>query len=192
MYELDQQLFLALNFDGGSVLDRIMLIISGVKMWIPLYLLIIYMVYRRVGWKSTIIFVALVGAGIGFVDIIAGIFKHTGLLGDAFNSITPPPRLRPMFAPELEGLVYFPTEAIAGRYGTISAHAATITVLALMSSWVVRRRWFTILMVCSTLLICYSRIYLAKHYPLDMLLGMGVAIIIGVNLLYLFSKLKRN
>ena len=192
MYELDQQLFLALNFDGGFVMDQIMLIISGVKMWIPLYLLIVYMVYRRVGWKNVLIFVALVGVGIGFVDIVAGIFKHTGLLGDVFNGITPAPRLRPMFAPELEGLTYFPQEAIAGRYGTISAHAATITVLALMSSWVVRRRWFTILMVCSALLICYSRIYLAKHYPLDLLLGIGVGVIIGVKLLYLFSKLKRN
>ena len=33
MYNFDHQLFLALNFDGGPVLDRLMLIVSGTTMW---------------------------------------------------------------------------------------------------------------------------------------------------------------
>lgn len=41
MYDFDHQLFLALNFDGGPAVDRLMLIISGTTMWLPLYALIL-------------------------------------------------------------------------------------------------------------------------------------------------------
>ena len=37
MYTFDHGLFMALNFDGGTALDRVMLTISGTAMWLPLY-----------------------------------------------------------------------------------------------------------------------------------------------------------
>ena len=40
MYTFDHGLFMALNFDGGTALDRVMLTISGTAMWLPLYALI--------------------------------------------------------------------------------------------------------------------------------------------------------
>lgn len=194
METLDNNIFIALNFNGGDYLDKLMLTISGTTMWIPLYLLIIFMVFRKSGWKNTIIFILLVVAGISLVDIIAGIFKQTGLLGDVFIGIAPAPRLRPMFAPDLieAGLVHFPPEAVAGRYGSVSAHAATIVVLTFMSAWVVGRRWFTALVAISAVIICYSRIYLGKHYPADILIGAAIGIATGAILLAAFYKLKRN
>ena len=45
----DEQLFLMLNFDGGALCDRIMLALSGVAMWLPLYALILWLVWRRAG-----------------------------------------------------------------------------------------------------------------------------------------------
>ena len=47
MYTFDHDLFLALNFDGGDGLDRAMLAVSGTPLWIPLYLLIFWLVGRR-------------------------------------------------------------------------------------------------------------------------------------------------
>ena len=35
----DHNLFLALNFDGGPFMDRLMLTVSGTTMWLPLYAL---------------------------------------------------------------------------------------------------------------------------------------------------------
>ncbi len=51
------------------------------------------------------------------------------------------------------------------EFGTVSSHAATVVALLVLSAAEIRRRWFTFLMVAATLLICYSRIYLAKHFP---------------------------
>lgn len=197
MDTLDRDLFLALNFDGGDWLDRLMLTISGTAMWIPLYLLIIYSVARNHGWQRLLLFVLLLGASMGLADIIAGIFKHSGLLGDLLPNFTP--RLRPMFDPTLEGLdispdslrilrkhalladatVHAPIEAIQGRYGTVSAHASTVCALCYLSASVLRKRWFTILMIACTVLICYSRIYLAKHFPMDILYGALLGIALG-------------
>ena len=45
MYDFDHQLFLSLNFDGGPVVDRLMLTVSGTAMWLPLYALILWLVW---------------------------------------------------------------------------------------------------------------------------------------------------
>ena len=205
MQNLDHQLFLALNFDGGPTWDRVMLTLSGTTMWIPLYVLILWLVWRRSSWRGVLLFLVVMAAAVGLADLIAGIFKHTGPLGGLLPDFEP--RWRPMFTPALEGFdiapdslrvlrrlapeelaaagyagewtVHVPVEAVSGRYGSVSAHAATIVALALFAARTIRRRWFTLLIVLCTAAICYSRIYLAKHFPADILWGMLLGMLLG-------------
>lgn len=117
-----------------------------------------------------------------------------------------------MFTPSLEGLdiapdslrtlrkvatqqtwaVHVPPEAISGLYGTVSAHAATIVALTVLSCGVIRRSWFTTLMVFCTLLICYSRIYLGKHFPMDLAWGTLVGLVLGFLALWAYRRIIRN
>ena len=207
MHDFDQRLFLLLNFDGGPVWDRVMLAVSGTTMWIPLYVLILWLVWRRAGWRGTLTFLVLMAAAVGLADMVAGIFKHSGLLGGLLPDLEP--RLRPMFTPSLEGLditpdslaairravlpgdwaVHVPRGAVAGRYGTVSAHASTIVALSLLSAAVIRRRWFTILVTLCALLICYSRIYLAKHFPMDILWGALLGAALGGVAYWIYHRL---
>ena len=193
----DHNLFLALNFDGGPFMDRLMLTVSGTTMWLPLYALILWLVWRRDGWRNVILFTALMIAALVLSDMISGIFKHNGVLGGLLPDFEP--RWRPMFTPSLEGLeiapdslralrmagtpgdwtVHVPVEAVSGRYGTVSAHAATIVALTVLSAAAIRRRWFTALMLFCTVLICYSRIYLGKHFPMDLVWGTLVGAALG-------------
>ena len=202
----DHNLFLALNFDGGAFMDRLMLIISGTAMWLPLYALILWLVWRRGGWRNVVVFTLLMVAALALSDMVSGIFKHNGVLGDLMPGFEP--RWRPMFTPALEGLdiapdslralrmagtpgdwtVHVPVEAVSGRYGTVSAHAATIVALAVLSASVIRRRWFTWLMVLCTLVICYSRIYLGKHFPMDLVWGTLVGVILGWAAFWAYRK----
>lgn len=205
MNQLDERLFLALNFDGGPVWDRIMLTLSGTTMWIPLYILILWLVWRRSGWRGMLLFLVLMAVTVALADMVAGIFKHNGLLGGLLPDFEP--RWRPMFTPSLEGLdispdslqtlrwlspaeqaaagysgnwvVHVPVEAVSGRYGSVSAHAATIVALSLFAARVIRRRWFTGLVIVCTLVICYSRIYLGKHFPMDLVWGALVGAVLG-------------
>jgi len=210
MYDFDHSLFLALNFDGGPVMDRLMLAVSGTAVWLPLYALILWLVGRRYGWRGLLVFIALMAAALGLSDMVAGIFKHNGLLGDLLPDFRP--RLRPMYTPGLEGLaitpdslsalrgagqdrtwaVHVPVEALGGRYGTVSAHAATIAALAALSIAAIRRRWFAWTMIASTLIICYSRIYLAKHFPMDLFWGALLGAALGWGAWTIFRKFARK
>ena len=197
MYDFDHQLFLDLNFDGGPCMDRLMLTVSGTAMWLPLYALILWLVWRRSGWRGVIVFTALMIAALALADMVSGMFKSNGVLGGLLPGFEP--RWRPMFTPSLEGLeiapdslralrmagtpgdwtVHVPVEAVSGRYGTVSAHAATIVALTVLSAAAIRRRWFTALMLFCTVLICYSRIYLGKHFPMDLVWGTLVGAALG-------------
>ena len=197
MYDFDHQLFLDVNFDGGPCMDRLMLTVSGTAMWLPLYALILWLVWRRGGWRGVIVFTVLMIAALALADMVSGMFKSNGVLGGLLPGFEP--RWRPMFTPSLEGLeiapdslralrmagtpgdwtVHVPVEAVSGRYGTVSAHAATIVALTVLSAAAIRRRWFTALMLFCTVLICYSRIYLGKHFPMDLVWGTLVGAALG-------------
>ena len=119
MYTFDHGLFMALNFDGGTALDRVMLTISGTAMWLPLYALILWLVWRRSGWRGMSVFLVLMLLALGLSDIVSGIFKHNGLLGDMLPQFEPRPR--PMFTPSLEGLEITPDSLRALKGGVISS-----------------------------------------------------------------------
>jgi undecaprenyl-diphosphatase len=186
MYTFDHNLFLWLNFDGGKVMDSVMEIISGTLMWIPLYLFIIVWAFYKYGWRSAIAFVVCLILAIGLADMLCGIFKHTGLLKDLWASF--PVRHRPMFDSAVRDLAHVPSYA-HGPYGTVSAHAATVVALAWVSALMIRRRWYDWLIAVSVVLICYSRIYLACHFPMDLLLGTIVGTITGVAMYFLWRKI---
>lgn len=210
MYDFDHSLFLKLNFDGGPAVDRLMLTLSGTMMWIPLYVLILWMVWRQEGIRRMVLFLVLAAGAVVLADIVAGIFKGNGLLGDLLPAFEP--RWRPMFTPELEGLaitpdslvrmreaavpydwaVHVPREALSGYYGTVSAHAATIAALMLLAAGILRRRWFTLLAILCTAVICYSRIYLAKHFPMDLLWGLLVGAAVGLAAVALYRHVGRR
>ena len=129
MYTFDYPLFLLLNFDGGPVMDTLMKVISTPASWAWLYILILWLVWRKSGWRGALLFLVLVAAAVGLSDLIAGIFKHSGLLKNLWPSF--PARLRPMYTPELEGQVHVVKQG--GMYGTVSAHAATMVSMAVLA-----------------------------------------------------------
>lgn len=187
-YTFDHDLFLWLNFDGGSAMDTLMTIISTPASWAWLYMLILWLVWRREGWRGVLLFLALVAVAVGLSDLIAGIFKHSGLLKNLWPSF--PARLRPMHTPELEGLVHVVKQG--GQYGTVSAHAATMVAMAVMAIGAIGRKWFKWLMIASVVLICYSRIYMAYHFPVDIVLGTGVGLIAGAVALMCYRLAMRR
>lgn len=185
-FSLDERLFLWLNFDGGVVLDSVMSAISGAVMWIPLYLFIAWMVYRKYGWKSLLAFVVCLALAMGISDMLCGIFKHTGLLKNLWADF--PARNRPMFDIAVRDLAHVVSYA-HGPYGTVSAHAATTAAMGILSALALRKRWYSWTIAFIVLLISYSRIYLACHFPQDIALGLAVGLISGGAMYLLWRKL---
>ena len=165
--ELDKQALLALNFDGGVLMDNLMWMASSKTVWVPLYLLLIYLLLRRYGWKKTLLALVIIALTIVLADQICNLFK---------NNLH---KFRPSHNPELEGLVHTVRGYRGGKYGTVSAHAATITSVAMLSSLLLQRRWWSILCVVWVAVVCYSRIYLGVHFPLDILCGISLGVLLG-------------
>lgn len=111
--------------------------LSGKLTWVPLYLLFMWLIYRKAGWRNMLLFLVLAALSIVFTDMVAGAFKHTGLLKNILPDLGV--RLRPMYTPELEGMVH--VVKLGGKYGSISAHAATTCTVALLASLILQRRW---------------------------------------------------
>ena len=188
MYTFDHDLFLFLNFDGGKAMDFIMETISGTVMWIPLYLFILAFVWYKFGWQRALGFLVCLALAIGFSDIICGIFKHSGPLKHLWESF--PVRLRPMYEPAIQGMFHTPLSG-NGRYGTVSAHAATTVALAWFSALTIRQKWYNWVIAVLVILICYSRIYLACHFPMDILLGAIVGTVCGLSMFFLWKKFDK-
>lgn len=173
MERLDEAVFLALNFDGGSTIDQAMFVVSGRLTWIPLYLLIIFLIWRRYGWRTTLFAVLLIAAAVGAADQICNLFKN-GLQ-----------MLRPNHDADVTPLMHFPLRngepyVNKGLYGTISAHAATTVAIACLAMSFIKRQWFACIAVVWALAICYSRIYLGAHYPSQVIAGVALGIVIGI------------
>ena len=166
-------------------MDSVMTAVSGTAMWIPLYAAIFGYVWYKRGWKVCLAFVMCLIVAMGLADMLCGIFKHTGLLKHLWESF--PPRPRPMFEPALQGMVHVVSYA-HGPYGTVSSHAATVAAMAVMSAAEIRRTWYTAAITAITLLVCYSRIYLACHYPVELALGLVLGAITGAAMTALFKK----
>ena len=185
-FNFDERLFLLLNFDGGAALDSVMSAISGAVMWIPLYLFIAWMILRKYGWKSLIAFIVCLALAMGISDMLCGVFKHTGLLKNLWANF--PARHRPMFDVAVRDLAHVVSYA-HGPFGTVSAHAATTAAMGVLSALVIRQKWYGWAIAFIVLLISYSRIYLACHFPQDIALGLAVGAISGGVMYLLWRKL---
>lgn len=186
---IDQQWLLAINGCHAPWADTLMWIISGKLTWLPLYAILIFLIFIRCkkrGWLMALIVIVAVAGSAGLADVISsGIIKHAVC------------RLRPTHEPALEGLIHIVNGYTGGQYGFVSSHAANTMACALSFSlfWVYtsdnkKRAHLTVtlpLMVWVALN-CYSRMYLGVHYPGDIIGGLVVGVIVA---LVLFLGVRR-
>ncbi|MDR2039084.1 MAG: phosphatase PAP2 family protein [Bacteroidales bacterium] len=168
LLELDRDIFLFLNGLHAPWLDHVMWWISQTKTWIPLYLvLLILIIYkeRRFRFLYTLLFLTLT---IVLADQISGLIK------DLVE------RPRPTRNVEIGELVHTVKGYRGGAYGFVSSHAANVFAVATFLAHQIRNPKWSILLYIWAIIVSYSRIYLGVHYPLDILCGAILGVIIGI------------
>lgn len=174
---IDTDLFLFLNGLHTSWLDKVMIAVTQMWVWVPLYLLLIYWTVKQYGKRCWWIFLA--------VGIVV-------LCSDQLSAHVCKPlfqRLRPCYNADLQDLIYLPKGMAGGRYGFVSSHAANTFAVAAFLTPALRknRNWMGIVLYFWAFISSYSRIYLGFHYPGDILCGALLGILIGLILWKVFQ-----
>ncbi len=175
LIELDQQVLLYLHGLSSPWMDVVMAGVTEKYNWLPLYLLLFIILFKNFGWQ-------------GIYTLVAVVILIT--LSDQLTSSFMKPffhRFRPCHDPEIGHLVRIVTKC-GGYFGFVSSHASNSFAVATYF-WLIfhnKYRWMIWLLVWPVI-VSYSRIYLGVHYPLDILGGAIVGIVLGY-LVYRMSK----
>lgn len=176
LIELDKSLFLYLNNLGSETWDGLWLVITNKLTFIPLYAFLLFLIFKKFGWKPLLLMVLVIAAMITFTDQITNVFK------DGFM------RARPCRADGVSDLARFVAER-CGKYGFFSGHSSNSMAAAVFGGLVLRpyfKRLIFILLFWS-FVVAYSRIYVGVHYPLDIICGMAFGALSG----FLFYRLSQ-
>ncbi|MGB3775825.1 MAG: phosphatase PAP2 family protein [Leeuwenhoekiella sp.] len=168
LQHLDTEIFIYLNNLGNATWDGLWLGITNKWYSIPLYAVLLWLVYRQFGLKRTGVILLLVALLITSTDQLANVFKH------GFE------RPRPCKVENLQDQARF-IAVRCGSYGYFSAHAASSMGLAIFLGLILRvnLRFVFPMLLLWAFIIGYSRIYVGVHYPGDVLTGMIIGGILG-------------
>ncbi len=173
---LDTQLTLLLNGSDSLLIDTIAITATKTTTWIPLGVLLLYVLIRMKNWKNMLLVIICVALAIMLADQVAsGIFKPWIA------------RLRPSQNPELEGIIDLVNNYRGGRYGFFSSHAANTCALAVFLSLLFRKKIFTWFICSWTLLNSWTRLYLGVHYVGDITVGLLWGACVGWMIYRLFQ-----
>ncbi|HLV42095.1 MAG TPA: phosphatase PAP2 family protein [Brumimicrobium sp.] len=173
LQNIDVQLFLYLNNLGTESWDGFWMIITDKYLAFPLYGLLALLVLWKTGFKSAVVsgFMILVTVAVAYV--ISYLMKH----GIA--------RPRPCNVFEIGTEMRFPLAAKGkecGDFGFVSSHAtvgmAMITLIAFILKPYYKYIIFPLLIWVA--LFSYSRIYVGKHYPGDLIVGLLIGFVVGL------------
>ncbi|TDD78697.1 phosphatase PAP2 family protein [Flavobacterium caseinilyticum] len=158
LLSLDAEIFVFLNGLGSETYDGLWLLITKQSNWIPLFLVLLYVIFKNLGAKQTLYLLLFVAVLVTFTDQSANVFKRE------FH------RLRPCNNPEINSFIRI--VQIRNSFSFFSGHATNSMAVAafLYFNFKDKIKYFGFLFLWP-LIFAYSRIYLGLHYPLDILAG---------------------
>ena len=204
LLQWDSTLLLWINGHHTAFWDQVMWYVSQSWLWIPLYVWMIYLIWKTAkrsslefkgisNRKNLSLFVivllatACIGAAAGLSD-----FVTSGILKKIIC------RPRPTHS-DLAPLLHLVNGYTGGHYGFPSSHAANCwavatsfcIILKTLSQKPLKDMWLPfVIAVLYALINCYSRMYLGVHYPLDILCGTLIGVLFGWLAAEGFKKFK--
>ena len=167
------------NGSDNIMLDQMVQILTSGLTWIPLYVMLFFVVMRN---NETMGQIALVVGSAIFCVLFAD-----GLVDGIIKQLAE--RWRPSNDPTFKYMVQVVDDIRPKGYSFCSAHAANTMSLAVFFSLLIRSKLLTITLVIWSLINCWTRLYLVVHYPSDILCGMIVGIIVGILVYLLYYKI---
>ncbi|MCT4643211.1 MAG: phosphatase PAP2 family protein [Bacteriovoracaceae bacterium] len=179
LLEHDITITLFLNSLHNKYIDPIMLFVSNSH--IPLYFFLCLFFFKGLKYYSKKIYVAFLFMILAFAA--SDLISTKGLKNNT-------KRLRPCHNTHINKQLHTAGNKCGGKYSFVSSHAANSFTLVtfiwlLFKSFSGNYKYF---FIYSTL-VSYSRIYLGRHFLLDIICGSVLGILIAYFINYLYRKL---
>lgn len=179
--EIDTQWFLWINSHHTTALDWTMWTLSQHWSWAVVIVLAFMLLTLRQEPRRW----WLVAIGVVLCFLLAD--QGSVLIKDTVC------RLRPCHA--LEDVRMFRTHC-GGQYGFVSSHAANAFAVALflvLRYWKrMKRQWLLLLLIVWALATSYSRAYLGKHYPGDLVCGAILGVVAGLLVWMIINTIEKS
>ncbi len=182
----DRVLLQAINSTHTPFLDTLMWIMTKLYIWIPLFAWVIYKLWNYYQ-KQTFLILAFLALSVVFSDQSSVFIK---------NRVQ---RYRPTHNLEIQDKLHLHQNKDGevyrgGMYGFVSSHAANswgLVILLLYFFRPIGKKYLWIFPAWA-IVFCYTRMYLAAHYPLDILCGAILGIACGGLALWLYTLAKKQ
>lgn len=173
--DLDKRVFIFLNGLGSESYDGLWLFITKQVYWIPLFLLIFYLLQQKLGWKNFLYYILFTAVLILICDQTANLFKET------FQ------RLRPCNDLDIKDIIRIVKSSNTKSF--FSGHA-TNSMATTVFAYLILKRYFkySFLLFLFPLIFAYSRIYLGLHFPTDILTGYAFGATFGFVCYKMYQK----
>jgi len=178
LLELDNELFELIHIGlQHQLLDVCMVFIRSPYIWYPLYFFVLTFLLINYG-KKAILPIVFISCGIGSADAISSHLIKKNVK-----------RLRPCNQPELNEKIR-PILGCGRAYSFTSSHAANHFCMATVFGLFLPlgRRWKVGLLIWASS-ICFAQVYVAAHFPSDVLVGGLLGIIIGLSFFAMYKRL---
>lgn len=176
--EWDKELFIFLNSKNVPWLDSLMILLSSYTAWILVcFVIILVMVFKdRIRGKFAAMFLVL---GVGANLLLNNLIKLVIM------------RPRPGHEDSLKDIINQLEEA-GTSYSFFSAHSSSSMCIAMFSALYFKNKLYSIVAFAWAIAVAYSRIYVGKHYPLDVIVGILFGLLIGWLAYWAYKKMKNN
>jgi len=179
LIHLDKKLFIYLNNLGATPFDAIWLLITKQINWTPFFLILLFILYKKLGTKKLGIAILIVATLITFTNEITDVIKFSVQ------------RIRPCNDDALVGLIRVVKDSDTFSY--FSGHAANSTAAMMFVFLILRKHYkYSYLLFLYPLIFAYSRIYLGLHFPLDIISGFVFGSLTGWLFYLLFEKISNK
>ena len=169
LLELDTELFIYLNSLGSTTWDGLWLLITDELTFVPLYAILLFLIYKKFGLKPLLIMVLVIAAMITFTDQTTNIVKRSVL------------RFRPCACDDIMDMIRYIAERCSSNRSFFSGHASNSMAAAVFGGLVLRPYYKKLIFILLfwAFIVAYSRIYVGVHYPIDILCGMTFGALAG-------------
>jgi Membrane-associated phospholipid phosphatase len=177
--DFDKRLFLGINGQHAESVDPVMLFFSSYTSWgviaCLIFCYVLYVKSKEIRWVAAcFLFLAVVSTNL-FNQLVKVLVE----------------RPRPIHETAFTDIIHA-IEKFDASYSFFSAHSSSSFALAIFAALAVGKKWFTISVVSWAFLVAYSRIYVGKHYPIDVVVGILFGSLMAVFWWRLYKYYKKR